>query len=131
MEQNDYATYGELRDDEGSVVCVTLELPWAENRHNASCIPAGSYTAKRRYSPKHKCDVFEVEGVPDRSCIELHIGNLPHDSLGCVLLGTTRAIVNGQAGIVQSRVAFDRFMRMMAGIESFPLTVTDPISAVL
>ena len=126
LEQTAFATFGQLVDEEQNVVCVTLELPWHENEHDVSCIPAGMYTAHRRHSPKHGYDLFELANVPNRANIELHIGNLPHDSLGCILLGSNLGIVNGQHGITGSAAAFRRFMDRMQGVDTFTLTITDP-----
>ena len=32
---------------------------------------------------------MELRGVPERGNVEIHIGNFPSNSLGCVLVGTT------------------------------------------
>src|SRR6185437_9859916 len=84
VRQNDFGTYGEVRDEAGTLECVTIELPWHENAHDISCIPAGTYIAERYYSPKHKCTVFRLLDVPNRDLVELHIANLPEDLLGCI-----------------------------------------------
>lgn len=126
IEQNEHATFGLLRDAERNRLCVTLELPWKDNAHDVSCIPAGTYTAHRRFSPKHHCEVFELDGVPDRANIELHIGNFAHDSLGCILLGDKYGSFEGERGILGSRVAFERFMSAMAGTDAFTLDVMNP-----
>jgi hypothetical protein len=113
------ATFGILSDAENKQLAVTLELPWKLNAHNVSCVPAGTYDVHRRWSPKHKCEVFELAGVPDRGNIELHVGNVPADSLGCILLGTSF----GEGSIRDSRRAFDRFMALMKDVNGFTLTI--------
>src|SRR5690242_19613995 len=125
LEQNEHATFGLLQDAERNKICVTLELPWKENAHDVSCIPAGSYTAHRRFSPKHKMEVFELEGVPHRANIEMHVGNFAHDSLGCILLGDRYGRLGEERGILESRVAFGRFMAAMDGVDSFSIDVMD------
>jgi hypothetical protein len=120
-------TFGQLFDSERRQLCVTLELPWRNNEHDRSCIPAGTYTLRRRFSPKHQGEVFEVEGVPDRADIELHVGNFVDDSLGCILLGSTfTTFDSGQHGISGSRVAFERFMAAMQGVDVATITIIDP-----
>lgn len=47
-----------------------------------------------------------IQNVPDRSEIEIHIGNYLTDTDGCVLLGN---YFNG-AVLMESRMAFDKFM---------------------
>jgi hypothetical protein len=129
-EQNAFATYGVMIRDDGAMECVTLEHPWRENRHGVSCIPAGAYTATKRFSPKHNMDVFWVDGVPDRQAIEIHVGNLPADTEGCILVGSQRGMVQGKdgvehPGITGSKAAFAKLMADFAGVDSFPLDVMD------
>ena len=124
---DDHATFGSLVDDERRQVAVTLELPWKDNAHDVSCIPAGTYTATRRFSPKHHGEVFELQGVPNRGNIEIHAGNVARDSLGCILLGTTFGKVLGENGIVESRRAFSKFMASLAGVDAITLTIVDPL----
>ena len=66
--------------------CLTLELPWASNEKNISCIQAGSYTAVKYDSPKHG-EVLLLQGVHDRAFIEIHAGNFTSDIEGCVRNG--------------------------------------------
>jgi hypothetical protein len=127
IDQNTFATYGNLTDAENKQLCVTLERPWLDNQHEESCIPVGSYTFTRFHSPHWGYDVFKSEDVPGRGAIELHIGNLPHDSEGCILLGSNFGTVNGQHGITGSAAAFARFMSAMHGVDSFTLDVLAPV----
>lgn len=129
LNDDGYATRGQLVTDEEKFVCYTLELPWQDNQHGVSCIPPGAYTARRRWSPKHQCSVFGVEGVPNRSDIEIHPANWPSQLLGCIALGETFAVIEGKPGIANSRAAFRAFMDEMAGIDEFPLTVLPPEDA--
>jgi hypothetical protein len=126
LSHTDFATYGQIVDDENQVLCLTLEKPWLENAHNVSCIPPGTYAAFRRSSPKRGYDVFELAHVPGRSNIELHIGNLPRDSEGCILLGSNFGTVDGQRGITGSTVAFARFMTRLKHVQGFELEVVAP-----
>lgn len=61
--------------DEAQLVydCVTLELPWKDNKRNESCIPAGEYLVKLRYSEKYGNHLI-VMGVKDRDYILIHAG---------------------------------------------------------
>lgn len=122
------ATFGILTDEEHKQLCVTAERPWLGNQHDVSCVPAGVYLVHRRYSPKHKGDVFELDDVPHRSNIEIHVGNVPRlDSQGCILVGNGFALVNGENGIKESRQAFARFMDALRGVDRFTLTILDAI----
>jgi hypothetical protein len=74
----------------GRRICYTLELPWLWNQRNVSCIPNGRYFGRLRYD---KADAWRIQliGVRGRSGIQIHIGNYPRDTQGCVLVGTSIA----------------------------------------
>lgn len=59
---------------------------------------------------------LQVEGHTD---ILFHPGNTNADSNGCILLGTRRS---GNM-ILNSKQAFDAFMKLQDGVDSFQLTV--------
>jgi len=112
--------------------CLTLELPWRENRNGISCIPAGRYLARWTRSPRLRKFTYEITGAPGRAGIRLHAGNLAGDtglgmvshSLGCPLLGYDLGRTKGQRMILRSRAAVADFQQAMAG-ESFTLEVID------
>ena len=85
---NDQATYGVMIDQDVTPYpfCVTLELPWKDNKPEVSCIPKGEYRIVKVKSPKFG-DVFQVMDVPNRYHILIHKGNFTTDVLGCILLG--------------------------------------------
>lgn len=121
-----HETYGQLLDSLERFLCYTLELPWLLNAVGKSCIPAGTYPLRRRYSNKHGCEVFEIANVPDRTDIELHAANFATQLLGCVALGEEVehfAQVGGD--VADSRAAFEAFMSSMAGTDETTVTVTE------
>ncbi len=120
------ATFGMLVDGEANEIAITLEPPWRDNRENESCIPPGEYVARRRWSNKHGCELFGIEGVPDRSNIEIHIGNYPRDTDGCVLVGRRSSVIDDERCIVGSVDAFKAFMRAMRSIDECPFIVLPP-----
>ena len=91
----------------GDTIHATIERPWLGNAANISCIPSGSYTCKfikRSASGKYR-NVYHIIGVPGRSGILIHAGNLVRHSRGCVILGTRHGkLVNRQA-VLNSRSA--------------------------
>lgn len=83
--ENNECTTGYLSVD-GRMVCYTLELPDNANRRNVSRIPAGSYRAHLRYDHEDAWRV-ELENVRGRTNVEIHVGNWPFDTEGCILVG--------------------------------------------
>jgi hypothetical protein len=70
----------------GDRICYTLELGWRENKQGVSSIPAGTYGALLRYDHSDHWRM-ELTNVPGRSHIQIHIGNTPSDTQGCILVG--------------------------------------------
>lgn len=113
--------FGELNGESGELIAATLE-------HSYECRPklgAGTYLCRRglhRLHPDAKeFETFEVTEVPGHKGILFHRGNTEGDSAGCVLLGLRR---DGSM-IVGSKLAFEAFMKLQAGVEEFRLLVVD------
>lgn len=73
---------------------VTLELPYKDNQRNISCIPEGTYYAKKRISPGKGYEVIELVNVPNRTYIQAHYGNYTSQLLGCMLFGDGLKFLN-------------------------------------
>ena len=56
------------------LICYSIELPWKNNAAGISCIPEGSYEAKKRWSPKFKWHLHLTD-VPNREMILVHPAN--------------------------------------------------------
>ncbi|TWB07182.1 DUF5675 family protein [Bradyrhizobium stylosanthis] len=80
-------TSGYLAVD-GNIVAYTLELPWQGNVPLISSIPDGTYDGILRYDHE---DMWRIEltGVPGRTNVQIHAGNTPANSEGCILVGLT------------------------------------------
>jgi hypothetical protein len=72
----------------------TLELPWRNNLNDISRIPAGAYHAKTR-ADGHLGWRIQLEPETGRELVEIHIGNFPKNSIGCILLGNGRSASDG------------------------------------
>jgi hypothetical protein len=124
-------TYGYLTDAQGKKLCVTLEEPWRdENKdglsdRNVSRIPAGTYVCFRRTSLARGIELFQLEGVPGRSDIQIHKGNTVDDTQGCILVGSAFGMIRGKHAVLGSAPAFERFMDAMKGCNRFLLTITE------
>lgn len=112
----------------------SLELPWKNNQHGISCIPAGIYTFVPFNSPE-KGWIWKALNVPNRSDIEMHVANFACD---CVLDGVQKhSELLGCIGIgfgidltvpmlLQSRNAVNYLLRVIPG-KSFELEIRDPL----
>ena len=107
----DMGTFGRL--SAGGNVWHTVERPWAYNAPNVSCIPEGVYTVRRDWYHRGGYEAFEIENVPGRSEIKIHIGNTMRDVSGCIAIGMDLGWVGGLWAITHSRAAFHDFMRAM------------------
>ena len=103
------ATNGSLMHS-GMLICLCIELPWRENRHQVSCVPEGRYVLVKRYSPHFQWH-FEVEEVPERDGILIHPAN---DALlelkGCIAPVTQ---LTGAGKGLESRLAFEKLKTLL------------------
>lgn len=123
-----FGTFGMLRV-ESVPFAVTLERRWENNRPSVegkpgSCIPVGRYLCKRVQSPKFG-NTFEVTGVPGRSKILFHKGNLDDDSHGCILVGEQFEIYKSEPGILAAAHGFAEFLSLQAAVNEFWLTINE------
>lgn len=104
-------TYSRIRTDSG-FHCFGLELPWRGNENDISCIPEGKYDGYIRYSPNQKRDVITLRDVPDRTWINIEVGNYTRNILGCLIVGDgIRDIDNdGTPDVTNSGATHDRLM---------------------
>lgn len=86
----DLSTMGVLSVN-GTQICYTLEEKWRDNQKGHSCVGLGTYSAFIRYtSTKSKREwCFQLNDANGRSAIQMHIGNKPSHTEGCILVGTT------------------------------------------
>jgi Family of unknown function (DUF5675) len=71
----------------GDIICYTLERPWNGNAPLISSIPAGTYSAHVRYDHADAWRI-ELDDVPDRPNVQIHVGNFVANSVGCILVGS-------------------------------------------
>lgn len=123
VSSNSEGTYGVLC--QGTIpFAVTLERAWRDNKVGESCIPVGTYGCRRVVSPKFG-DTFEVQGVPGRSAILFHKGNLQDDSHGCILIGEAFNPVTGRPGITASKEGFEEFLNITSQTLFFQLEIIE------
>jgi len=96
-----------LSDPTGDYISDTLELPWRSNNQDISSIPTGSYDASVREDGRLGWRLELIDPSHIRANIEIHLGNWPRNSTGCILLGTQSSdachLVNSQSAVDQLR----------------------------
>lgn len=121
IKERDDATLGVLCIDDYPRM-VTLEKPWLSNQKDISCIPTGRYQVSRFHSSKFG-ETFIVERVKNRDGILFHKGNISADTHGCILLGMQFGVTVGASMIVESKEAFEWFLRYLSGTDEAQLTI--------
>ena len=102
-------TFGDMYID-GEFFCNTLEphaIDWSKQRKVAgkTAIPEGTYKVRLGWSKKSQRIVPWLMRVPHFRDIQIHVGNFPKDTRGCILVGDQDKDV-----LLNSRAVFDRLM---------------------
>ncbi len=129
----DEGTFGKIACADGPEL-NSLELPWRENKPQASSIPPGVYTCAIVDSPKFG-KVYGVRDVKGRDHILIHAANFAGDKekgwvselLGCIAPCLSVGVLKNAAGATQraglsSRAALKQLMDW-AGGEPFELEI--------
>lgn len=125
---NDQGTLGALYINYKKF-CYSIELPDRNNQANYSRIPAGTYKCVWHKSPRFGW-CYLITGVARRSFILIHAANWAGDSKqgyrcnlhGCIGLGMRKGHLAGQKAVLASRLAINKFNRVM-GKQPFMLTI--------
>lgn len=118
IDDNHLQTVGRLSlcDSHKAVIfsMATLELTWAHNSKNVSCIPCGWYAVKKRWSIKYGHHLH-IQDVVNRSMILIHSGNFVGDTKGCILVGTGFRDIDGDGtlDVVNSKFALKTLLKMI------------------
>lgn len=93
--------------------CFSLELPWKGNATKISCVPEGVYEAYVRYSPNQKREVITLKDVPERTWINIEVGNYTRNILGCIVVGNGIVDIN-QDSIPDVTNSVDTFNELLS-----------------
>jgi hypothetical protein len=126
--------FSRLESEDGKELFHTLEHAYPEGGYRGPGgvlipltyrpkIPHGTYRCVRGehclYVGGNFFETFEVKKVPGCHGILFHVGNYNRDSEGCILLGMT----SNSEMVLQSGIAFKKFMELMRGRDEFFLEV--------
>jgi len=112
--------YGKLWIDE-KYFCETLS-PDKDDKERFF-IPPGEYVCKR-FHGEHWKNTFEII-VPGHTALLFHILNWEDQSKGCIGLGCKRVIMKDKRALTGSKLAFDKFIELTKGVNTFDLTIKD------
>lgn len=126
--------FSELLLNDGSFFCYTLEHAYG-NQDETVFVPKiynGIFKCVRGIHQLEKSprpfETFEITEVAGHTNILFHTGNFNTDSEGCVLVGESILTnKNGLSMLADSRLTFDRFMRLQSQVNEFSLLVVDYI----
>lgn len=119
---------------------ATMELPWRDDLPDVSCVPAGEYELYPYLSPEKglvyrlhnpALKVIGIGAVPpgNRSAVEIHNGNFPRQSLGCILIGRRPGILldpktdTQEPAILESDAALSDLRRLLTAVGSHSLLI--------
>lgn len=105
--------------------CASLELPWNGNERGTSCVPAGTYTMVREFSPAFRAELWELKGVPGRDEVKIHAANFPGQLRGCIAPATVLADIDqdGKMDAASSRKALEGFHKAMGAARISRITI--------
>ena len=121
------STIGELRKEDGALLCFTLEdrtRPDGEKIPGETAIPFGTYEIALTQSQRFRCRLPLLLNVPNFNGVRIHPGNTAEDTRGCILVGMTKQADK----IINSRVAFETLFPLIEETlktESVFIVITD------
>ena len=106
-------TLGELHLEGTGYFCDTLEphcIDWSKEKkvNGKTAIPEGRYKVKVGWSPKAGKNVPWLQKVPHFNGIQIHVGNFPKDTRGCILVGAAEKNV-----LIDSKLVFYSLMNKL------------------
>jgi hypothetical protein len=96
--------------------CVTLELPWKNNKNKISCIPVGEYDCEKvEKSENIGYPHIWITKVKGRDGIKIHIANYYTQILGCIAVGAEHLDINkdGEKDVTASKTTFAHLMNVV------------------
>lgn len=120
LDHGDQGTFGHI-DTQNGLVLFTGELPWRDNRSNASCILPAVYNVEWTFSPSFRRWMYLILGTDPRAGIRAHSANFMGDDTmgykkqlnGCIALGEKLGWMDGQKALLVSAPAVRRFEEHM------------------
>ncbi len=104
--------------DRGLDNSMTLEKIKSIKQYGETAIPTGVYEAEIYQSPSHGT-VILLKDVKGFSMIEIHVGNFPKDSLGCLLVGSS----HGTDVVKNSKATMKKLLELVKNADSIIVSI--------
>lgn len=114
--------FSTLEDEKDNHIAKTLEHSY----NGKPKLPSGKYKCVRgihKLKDMKPFETFEILNVPGHTGILFHTGNWNKDSDGCVLLGDSVEDSPQGEMVTNSRLTFQKFMRILKDVNEFELEV--------
>lgn len=105
---------------DGRPFAVSVERTFEDGR---PVIGNGWFVCKRSFFHRGGYETFEII-VPRHSEVKFHKGNLEIDSLGCILVAESFAVMHALTAVADSERGFKEFIELTKNHEEFLMTVT-------
>jgi hypothetical protein len=120
------AMFGQMSVD-GHFLCYTLEPPIGGGPEGKGPIP-GTYSGHLRYDHAD-CWRIELDDVPGFTNVQIHVGNYPKNTKGCVLVGLDRDVDKGV--VLKSKEAYAALKKAFYGTDTPDSTPNKEISVTI
>jgi hypothetical protein len=111
---------------EGRPFAVSVERtfePGEASHGKQIVIPNGVHRCTATQYQKGGYATYEIH-VPGHSRVLFHRGNHETDSLGCVIVGESFGVLNGQTAVLDSKGGFNELITLTGGGPEFYMEVT-------
>lgn len=88
--QHDNCVMGVLTVQE-EIIAYTIEMPWPDDNNDSTCIAPGTYSGTIHYE-KANSWMIELDSVPGRTGVQIHMGDYGRDVPGCILVGANAVV---------------------------------------
>lgn len=107
---------------------ATVELPWVDNRVGKSCIPEGTYKAKKHIAPSKGNSIW-LQDVPGRSEILIHTANFVRELRGCIAPGYSHKDIDndGVIDVTESRKCMNYIYLLSAKDVTVDITKSEAV----
>lgn len=113
--------------DRGLTADMTLDDIKSIKVQNKTAVPIGTYDVISYNSPRWDKDVPLLVDVPGYAGVEIHPGNYPSDTDGCLLLGATEDVDFVGNSVTTVEQFYNLFFKALGEGEAVSITYQDEV----